>query len=190
MAGSTMMIGPVQLVVVGLENDRLKGQIARELHHASSKGAIRVLDALAIQKTKDGAIVTMGGTDLTPNQRVEYGSIVGGLMGFGATGTSEGAEEGAELGAESFANRNFGLSAADIQAIAQDVPRGTTAVMVLFEHRWAIPLKDALQRVNGVVLAQGMVRPEDLVALGADLAVASATADQIESASAQQGPAH
>jgi uncharacterized membrane protein len=97
---------------------------------------------------------------------------------------------GAELGAESFANQNFGLSAADIQVIAQGVPRGTTALMVLFEHRWAISLKEAILKANGVVLAQGMVRPEDLLALGANVALASATADQIEATSGQQGPAH
>jgi uncharacterized membrane protein len=190
MADSTMMLGPVQLVVVGLENDKLQGQVSRELHKASSTGAIRVLDALAIQKTKDGAIITLGGSDLTPDQRVEYGAIVGGLMGLGATGTVEGAEAGAELGAETFANENFGLSASDVQAIARDVPPGTTAVMVLFEHRWAIPLKKAVERANGAVLAQGMVRPEDLIALGTNLALATATADQIEAASSQQGPAH
>jgi phosphopantetheinyl transferase len=62
--------------------------------------------------------------------------------------------------------------------------------MVLFEHRWAISLKEAILKANGVVLAQGMVRPEDLLALGANVALASATADQIEATSGQQGPAH
>lgn len=190
MTGSPKMIGPVQLVVIELQSDKLTGQIARELHHASGKGTIRVLDALAIQKAKNGSIVTLSGSDLTPNQRVAYGAIVGGLMGLGATGTEQGAEAGAELGAEAFADRTFGLTAADIQAIAQEVPSGRTAVMVLFEHRWAIPLKEAIERANGVVFAQGMVRPQDLIALGADLADATATADQLEAASAQEGQTH
>jgi uncharacterized membrane protein len=169
-------IGPVQLLLVGLDNDKLKGQVARELHRASAKGDIRVLDALAIQKTKEGGVYTQGGSDLTPDQRMEYGAIVGGLLGMGATGTEEGLEAGAELGAEKFATRNFGLSGADIQAVAADLPPGTTALMVLLEHRWAMPLKDALERAGGVVLAQGMVRPEALIAFGADLAAASAAA--------------
>lgn len=190
MADSTMTIGPVHLVVIGLENEGLKGQIARELHNASGNGSIRVLDALAIQKTQDGKVVTLGGSDLTPDQRLTYGAIVGGLMGLGATGTEEGAEEGAEVGAEAFADRNFGLSAADIQGIAQDVPRGTTALMVLFEHRWAIPLKEAISQANGVVLAQGLVRPEDLIMLGAEVALASATADQIETSTTNQQTMH
>ena len=172
-------LGPVHLVVIGLENENMRGQVARELHRASESGAIRVLDALAIQKTNTGAINTLGETDLTPDQRMAYGAIIGGLIGFGATGTDEGAEAGAELGAVAFAERNFGLSGADIQSIAESLSPGTTAVMVLFEHRWAIPVKEAIQSAGGVVVAQGLVRPEGLVAFGAELAAASARADQV-----------
>lgn len=172
-------IGPVHLVVVGLDSHELKGQIAREMHRASESGAIRVLDALAIQRTATGGVVSLGASDLTPDQRIVYGAIMGGLLGFGATGTDEGASEGAEMGAMSFADRNFGLSGADIRAIADDLPPGTTALMVLFEHRWAVPLKEAIQDAGGVMLAQGIVRPEDLVAFGAAIAANSAEADRL-----------
>lgn len=180
-------IGPVHLVVIGLESDALKGQVSRELHRASESGAIRVLDALAIQRTASGDVVSMSGSDLTPDQRMAYGAIVGGLLGFGATGTDEGTTEGAELGALTFADKNFGLSAADIKDIANDLPPGTTALMVLFEHRWAVPLKEALQSAGGVMLAQGIVRPEDLVAFGAALAASSADADQVIASRSMQG---
>ncbi len=169
-----MLLGPVHLVVIGLENDKMKGQVARELHSASQRGLIRVLDALAIRKTDTGAIISLGGSDLTPDQRMQYGAIVGGLLGFGATGTEEGTEAGATLGALTFAERNFGPSPVDIQALAAALSPGTTALMVLFEHRWAIPLKGALESAGGAALAQGIVRPEGLVALGPELAAAAA----------------
>ncbi|HEV8191478.1 MAG TPA: hypothetical protein VGP82_08325 [Ktedonobacterales bacterium] len=172
-----MVLGPVQLVVVGLPNENLQGRIARELHAASEAGSIRVLDALAIQKQQDGTIVSLGASDLTPDQRIEYGAIVGGLMGYGAAG-EEGLEAGAEMGAAAFADQNFGFSKDDIQAVAQDIPAGTTGVLVLFEHRWAIPLKEAVQDAGGIVLAQGMVRPETLIGLGAQLAAADVAASQ------------
>ncbi len=163
-------VGPVQMFVIGLDNDKLRGQVARELHRASEKGNIRILDVLAIQRTNQGGVVSLGGSDLSPDQRMEYGAIIGGLMGFGATGTEEGLEVGAEVGAEKFATHNFGLTADDIQAMAQDVPPGTTAVIALIEHLWAIPLKEAVEDAGGVVLAQGMVRPESLMALGEGMA--------------------
>jgi uncharacterized membrane protein len=167
------------MVVFGLQNDRMKGDVARELRAASQSGAIRVLDALAILKRPDGKVVSLGASDLSPDERVAFGSIVGALMGFGALGTVEGAEAGAEIGAMTFAQQNFGLSQDDIQGIARNIPPGMTAVMVLFEHRWAVPLKEALENAGGVVLAQGMVRPETLIRSGANLAASVRAADQI-----------
>jgi uncharacterized membrane protein len=159
-------LGPIQLVVIGLDNDKLKGQVSREIHRATEQGSIRVLDALAVQKTQDGAIVSLGASDLTPEQRMMYGAVVGGLLGLGATGTEEGMNVGAEKGAELFADQNFGLSADDVRAIAADIPAGKTVLLVLFEHRWAIPVKRAIEDAGGVLMAQGMVRPETLIALG------------------------
>jgi len=176
----------VHLVVIGLENDQLKGQIARELHRASESNAIRVLDALAIQKTQDGQVVSLGASDLTLEEREEYGAIVGALLGFGATESEEGAEIGAEMGLLSFATQNFGLSQEDIQRIAADLPAGTTALMVLFEHRWAVPLKEAVMDAGGVVLAQGIIRPEDLLQFGSSLAEASAEAQPVTSQTESQ----
>lgn len=179
-------LGPIQLVVVGLENDKLKGKIAQELHRASESGAIRVLDALAIQRTKEGKVVSLGASDLAPEERITYGAIVGGLLGLGATGTEEGLEMGAEMGAESFAMQNFGLSSEDIQRIAADLPPGTTALMVLFEHHWAIPVKEAIQDAGGVLLAQGMVRPEEIIAFGAELAASRTLGAGVQATQGEQ----
>ncbi|MGH2518000.1 MAG: DUF1269 domain-containing protein [Ktedonobacterales bacterium] len=179
-----MAIGPVQFVVIGLRNERLQGDIERELYDASNSGIITILDALAVQKRQDGTLASLGATDLTPAERRQYGSIVGGLMGFGATRTGEGAQTGSDLGADAFAKQTFGLTDEEIRGLADDLAPGTTAVMVLFEHRWAVRLKEALERAGGVVLAQGMVRPETLMAFGENLAAASVAADQY---SASQG---
>lgn len=183
-----MTLGPVQFVLVGLDNDRMRGEVARELWRASDTGHIRLLDALAIQKTKDGDIVSLGATDLSTDQRAQLGALIGGLIGLGATDTTEGAEIGATMAAESFAEHDFGLSEEDIESIAEAIPAGKTALMVLFEHRWAIPLKEALLHAGGVVVAQGMVRPETLMAFGAELAAAESQADQIQAS--QGGQAH
>ena len=175
-----VLVGPVQFVVIGLRNDQLRGQVARELQRASQQGDIRVLDALAIQKTADGSIYTLEGSDLTPEQRLAYGGLVGALMGYGATGTGEGAQFGAVAGATAFAEHTFGLSRSDIQAIGQEIPAGMTALLVLFEHRWAQRLKEALVSAGGVVIAQGMVQPEALLEFGSALAAAESAADQYQ----------
>lgn len=174
-----MILGPIQFVLVSLPNENLTGRIAKELRAASDSGSIRVLDALAIQKQQDGSVASISASDLTLDQRMEYGAIVGALLGYGAEG-EEGAEVGAEMGALAFADHNFGLTQDDIQNIAQGIPAGTTGVVVLFEHRWAIPLKEAVQDAGGLVVAQGMVRPETLIGLGAALAAADTPDAQMD----------
>jgi hypothetical protein len=44
-----------------------------------------------------------------------------------------------------------------------------SAAVALIEHRWAIPLRDAIRRAGGVTTADAWVHPEDLVAAGAAL---------------------
>jgi len=178
-------LGPVQLFVCGLPNENLKGRIAQELEKASQSGTIRILDALAIQKEQDGTVVSLGASDLTTDQRAEMGAVIGGLLGYGAAG-DEGVEPGAEMGAVAFSEHDFGLSADDIKNIAKDIPEGTTGVLVLIEHRWAVPLKEALQSTGGMVLAQGMVRPETLIAMGSRLAAADMAATQTDTSQSQQ----
>ena len=180
-----MTLGPVQLFVLGLPNENMKGQIAQELANASDSGTIRVLDALAIQKEADGSVVSLGASDLTTDQRAELGAIIGGLLGYGAAG-DEGVEPGAEMGAVAFSENDFGLTADDIKSIAKDIPEGTTGALIMVEHVWAIPLKEALQSTGGVVLAQGMVRPETLISAGARLGAADMAATQIDTSQSQQ----
>jgi hypothetical protein len=54
-----------------------------------------------------------------------------------------------------------------VWSIADTIPAGTAAAVALIEHRWAIPLRDAVRRAGGVALADTWVHPEDLVAAGA-----------------------
>jgi len=161
-----MTLGPVQLFVVGLENDKLRGEIAHQLTSATDKKFIRVLDALAVRREPDGSVVSLGTSDLSEDQRMVLGATIGGLIGLGRGG-EQGMEEGAIRGAESFAEHNFGLSKKEIREMAHEIPIGTTVLMVLLEHLWAIKLKEALQDANGFVIADPMVRPEALVEIGA-----------------------
>jgi len=155
------VLGPVQLVVVELENDKLHGQIVRELTKLRESGTVRILDALLVAKQQDGTLVTVKDTDLTTEQRMAYGAVIGGLLGLEAGGEA-GAKVGAEAGALAFAEQTFGLSDSDIRDIATEIPRGKAALFILFEHHWALGIKEAMLQANGVVRAQGLVRPETL----------------------------
>jgi hypothetical protein len=38
--------------------------------------------------------------------------------------------------------------------------------VILLEHRWAIPLRDAVVRAGGFRISEGFIHPLDLVAVG------------------------
>ena len=157
-----MTIGPVQLVVIELQNDKLQGQIARELTTLRDAGTVRILDLLFVAKQQDGTLITIEDTDLTGDQRMAYGAVIGGLLGLEAGESEEDVEIDAEAGALAFADQTFGLSEEDIRDIASEIPRGKSALFILFEHHWAIGIKEALQQGGGVVRAQGLVPPETM----------------------------
>ena len=45
------------------------------------------------------------------------------------------------------------IDEADAWYVADAIPAGTTAAVALLEHRWAIPLRDAIIDQGGIVLA-------------------------------------
>jgi uncharacterized membrane protein len=174
-----MTLGPVQLVVIELENDKLHGQISRELNKLRDNGMVRIIDLLFVAKGQDGSLSTIEASDLTSDQRLAYGAVIGGLLGLEAAG-EPGAEVGAEVGALEFADRTFGLSDEDIRDMATVIPRGKSALFILFEHQWAIGIKEAVQEGNGVVRAQGFVRPETLALVSGALTTIQEAMNQPE----------
>jgi hypothetical protein len=50
--------------------------------------------------------------------------------------------------------------------VLADIPNDTAAALLLIEHHWAVPLRDAIARANGFRIADGFISPLDLVAIG------------------------
>jgi uncharacterized membrane protein len=86
-------------------------------------------------------------TDLTKEEAMHFGAVIGGLIGLGAAGEA-GAIAGALEGAGAVAERDLGLSSSDIKLFADDLPPGSSALIVLFEHIWALELKEAIINAN------------------------------------------
>lgn len=161
-----MAIGPVQLLVVGFDNPDFHGGIADELERLRQSDAVRVVDGLAVHKDVDGEIALARLSNLTQDEAIEVGSVVGALIGAGMDG-EDGAAAGAELGAENAADGNLGALVDDeAWDVLGDIPNGTSAALVLLEHHWAVPLRDAIARAGGFRISDGFIHPEDLVAIG------------------------
>jgi hypothetical protein len=159
-----MSIGPIQAFVIGFaDSDLFEGRIAEELGLLSEIGAIRVIDAVFV--TRDGGdVAVLSVSDLDDEQRVELRTAVGALIGLGVAG-----EEGAMAGATAGASIDVdAMTAAEMVAagLLEDLPDGSSALVLAIEHLWAMPLRDAVRDAGGVVLAHRTITPEDLIALG------------------------
>jgi hypothetical protein len=159
-----MTIGPIQAFVIGFtDNDLLEGRIADELARLSDVGQIRIVDAVFMMREGDDVAV-LKVSDLDDEQRAELRSAVGALVGLGVGG-GEGAVLGAALGAS--VDPDAPTAAESVAAsLLDDLPAGSSALVLVIEHLWAVPLRDAVREAGGLVLAHRSLTVEDLIAIG------------------------
>jgi uncharacterized membrane protein len=163
--GEAMAIGPVQLIVLGFNHPEFHGEIIAELERLRESDTVRVIDALAVYKDADGEVEVEHLSNLSTDEAVELGSKVGALIGLGIEG-EEGIEAGAEAGAESAADGVQVFGDQEAWDVLEHIPNDSAAALVLIEHHWAVPLRDAVMRAGGFRLSDGFVSPLDLVAIG------------------------
>ena len=177
-----MAIGPVQLLVLGFNEPDFHGEIIAELERLRENDTVRVIDSLAIYKDDAGEIEVEHLSNLTQEEAVELGSVVGALIGLGIDG-EEGAELGAEAGAEAGADGISVFSEDDAWDVVEDIPNGSAAAVILLEHQWAVPLRDALARAGGFRISDGFISPLDLVAIGLVSAEEAEEAERLQASS-------
>jgi uncharacterized membrane protein len=161
-----MSIGPVQLIVLGFPEPNFHGEIIAELERLRETGTVRVIDALAVHKDADGEIEVAHLSNLTDDEAIEFGSVVGALIGLGIEG-EEGMAAGAEAGAMAAAEDGVDVfSDEDAWDVIEEIPNGSAAALVLLEHTWAIPLRNAVVAAGGFRIGDGFISPLDLIAVG------------------------
>ncbi len=165
-----MAIGPVQMLVLGFAEPNFTGKIAAELDKLREHDFVKIVDALVVQKDDEGNITALQVTDLTQDEAIEMGEIAGALIGFGY-GTDEAVEAGVELGAEAMVDGHL-IPEEDAWYVADAIPNGSAAAIILLEHLWAIPLRDAIVGAGGIALADEWIHASDLIAVGVGAAAA------------------
>ena len=160
-----MAIGPVQLIVLGFEHPEFHGEIIAELERLKESGTVRVIDALAVHKDAEGEIEVQHLSNLSKDEAIEVGSMVGALVGLGIEG-EEGLHTGAEAGAAAAADGISVFSDEDAWDVIEEIPNDSAAALLLIEHHWAVPLRDAIARAGGHRISDGFISPLDLVEIG------------------------
>ena len=160
-----MAMGPVQVLGIGFEHGEFKGEILDELRKLMEHDLVRVIDLLFVRKLDDGTVEKIEITD--QHEISKLGAVAGALIGFGAAG-EEGALVGAELGAEAAEDGTL-FDEENVWYLEDALPVGVATGIVVLEHRWAIPLRDAIVRAGGLPIVDQWIHPLDLIAIGAEI---------------------
>jgi len=180
-----MAIGPVQLIVLGFSHPEFHGEIIAELERLRESDTVRVIDALAVFKDADGEMEVQHLSNLSADEAAELGSKVGALVGLGIEG-EEGMAVGAELGAEAGADGISVFSDEEAWDVLEEIPNDSAAALLLLEHHWAVPLRDAIARAGGFRISDGFISPLDLVEIGL---VTAEEAEELHAAERRSQPA-
>ena len=108
---------------------------------------------------------------------------VGAAVGLGVGGI-DGAVAGVDV-ADSIDSDTGTLAEAVAVGLLDDLPDGSSALVLAIEHLWAVPLRDAVRDAGGIVISHPSLSAEDLIAFGMaigdeaalEAADAAATAD-------------
>ncbi len=139
-----MRIGPLEYLVISVKDEPFRNTILPELNTLQEEGLIRVVDLLFVTKAADGQVALREVNELGEEDLSAYEGLADDLMGW--------------------------LTAEDIETLAGELPPDTEAVVVLLEHTWAFGLTEAVHKAGGVLFTGGLVTPEALQQVTAELA--------------------
>jgi hypothetical protein len=127
-------IGPVDVAVIAFEGNQFNGDVAPAIAQLEADGTIRVIDLTFVHKDPDGAVAV-----------------------------AELADSGVAAAFERLTNSQFDLlSEQDLEIIGEDLPRNSSAMVVVWENSWAARLAAALRGSHGRVLSMERI-PRDTV---------------------------
>ena len=138
-----MTLGPLEYTVIAFDGNRFNGEIAREIEKVVDKGIIRLIDAVFITKDIDGEVAVVEIDNKDDPRFAAFAPLLAGLRGL--------------------------FTDDDLVAIGEDLPINTSALAVLFEHRWAEQLKDAMTGAGGIFMSRTTVAPEVLELINTEL---------------------
>lgn len=122
-----MALGPVEVLVVGFPGNQFTGEIVPELERLTAAGTITVIDGIFVTRDQSGDLAF-----------VEFEQLDAG-------------HDAARLAAVLDQIESL-LSDEDIADLAADLEPGSSQAILVFEHTWAKPLRDAIVSSGGVLV--------------------------------------
>ena len=133
-----MAVGPVEYLVVAFPGSRFRGDLLPELKRLVDGGVIHILDLTFVRRDDDGVVSFLELDSLEAEEAAMFADIDGEVGGL--------------------------LSEEDLAVMAEEIPAGSSAALLVWENTWAAPMTAAVRAAGGVLVAHERV-PEALVEL-------------------------
>jgi hypothetical protein len=140
-------LGPLEYLVVGFTGTQFDGSIAREIEKVVANGTIRLVDVVFVGKDASGNSVILELDNKDDPRFAAFAGLLGDRMAL--------------------------LTPEDLEQVAEDLPADTAGMVMLFEHRWAEGIKDAMAAAGGFLINRAVVPPEVLEEVQAELDAAA-----------------
>lgn len=142
-----MTLGPLEYIVIGFEGNRFDGSIAHEIGKVIDKGIIRLVDVVFITKDAEGNAAVLELDNKDDPRFAGFAPLLGNSMAL--------------------------FTPEDTVELAASLPANTSGLAMLFEHRWAEDIKEAMTAAGGFLVGRTVVPPEILEAVTAELEAAA-----------------
>jgi uncharacterized membrane protein len=129
-------LGPVEYVVIGFPGNRFKGEIVPAVAELVDKDVVRIIDVAFIKKDADGNVTMF-----------EY-DVLDDVLAFGFADVD--GEAGGVLNDE------------DLELAAEALEPDSSAALIVWEHRWAARVAQAIRDADGRIIAGERI-PEEIV---------------------------
>ena len=160
-----MAIGPVQLIVLGFSEPDFHGEIIAELERLHDSGTVRVIDSLVVYKDAAGELEVEHLSNLTRDEAIEVGTQD---RRADRSRDRRRGGDGGRCGGRRRGDRRRRRLLLGRRRVgrARRHPEHSAAALILIEHHWAVPLRDAVARAGGFRISDGFISPVDLIAIG------------------------
>ena len=129
-----MTLGPVSYTVVAFPGNRFNGNIAPEVEKLVSNGTVRILDLVFVAKDEAGDTISLEFDQM--DELMPFGELEGEVGGL--------------------------INVEDLDHVAQGLPEGNSALIIVWEDLWALGFVEAVQEAGGVVIETARI-PRELI---------------------------
>ena len=132
-----MALGPLEYALIQLKGSHLPDQMMPKLQKIQEEGIIRIVNLFLVEKDDKGNIEVMEWSGLSDvKEDRQYAHLASDIL---------------EL-----------LAPEGIELVAHYLPTNSSTFFLLFEHTWAIGLREIVRNAGGVTVERGRVTPSML----------------------------